>query len=77
MFQWYDRTLLEVIISGKMTGKEIVSIMFRKLSPEKILSFLIDENSFKDDIKIMNSLPKTPFLLAGFEHLKQLLQTSY
>ncbi len=70
MFQWYDRTLLEVLISGKMTGKEICSIMFKKISPEKILAFLGNESSFKDDIKIMNSLPKAPFLAAGLKQLK-------
>ncbi|MGK0378402.1 MAG: lycopene beta-cyclase [Patiriisocius sp.] len=70
MFQWYDRTLLEVIISERMTGKEIFSIMFKKLSPEKILAFLGNESSFKDDIEIMNSLPKTPFLMAGLKQLK-------
>lgn len=70
MFQWYDRTLLEVIISGKMTGKEIFSIMFKKLSPEMILAFLGNESKFTDDIKIMNSLPKIPFLIAGIKRLR-------
>lgn len=65
VFQWYDRTLLEVLISGEMTGKEIVSIMSRKLSPEKILAFLGNESSFKDDIKIINSLPKNTFSASG------------
>lgn len=40
MFQLYDRTLPEVIIPGKVTGKEIFSAMFKKLSPEKILGFI-------------------------------------
>ena len=70
MFQWYDRTLLEVMISQKMTGKEIFSIMFKKLSPEKILAFLVNESKFVDDIKLMNSLPKIPFLIAGIKSLK-------
>jgi len=70
MFQWYDRVLLEVIISGKMSGKEIFSIMFDKIPPEKILAFLGNESSFIDDIKIMNCLPKKPFLLAGIKRLK-------
>jgi lycopene beta-cyclase len=69
-FEWYDRTLLEVMISKKMTGKEIFSIMFKKLSPEKILAFLGNESKFIDDIKIMNSLPKIPFLLAGIKRLR-------
>lgn len=70
MFQWYDRTVLEVIISQKMTGKEIFSIMFKKLPPEKILAFLGNESKFIDDIKIMNSLPKIPFLIAGMKRLR-------
>lgn len=70
MFLWYDRTLLEVIISKKMTGKEIFSIMFKKLSPEKILIFLGNESKFKDEIKIMNSLPKIPFLIAGLKSFR-------
>jgi lycopene beta-cyclase len=69
MFQWYGRTLLKVVISGKMTGKEIFSIIFRKLHPENILSFLGIESSIKDDIKIRNSLPKVPFLIAGLKQL--------
>ena len=70
MFQWYDRTLLEVIISKKMTGIEIFSIMFKKISPEKILSFLGNESKFTDEIRIMYSLPKLPFLIAGLKRLR-------
>lgn len=70
MFQWYDRTMLEVMISQKMTGKEIFTIMFKKISLEKILAFLGNESKFIDDIKIMNSLPKRTFLLAGIKKLR-------
>lgn len=70
MFQWYDRTLLEVIISKKMTGIEIFSIMFKKISPEKILNFLGNESKFTDEIRIMYSLPKLPFLIAGLKRLR-------
>lgn len=70
MFQWYDRTLLEVILSGKMEGKEIFSALFQKCSIQTILAFLGNESSLADDIKIMKSLPVKPFVLAG---LKQLL----
>lgn len=70
MFQWYDRTLLEVLITQKMTGKEIFSIMFKKLSPENILAFLGNESSLLEDIKIMNSLPMITFVKAGIKQLK-------
>lgn len=70
MFEWYDRTVLEVMISGKMSGKEIFSIMFKNLSPEKILAFLGNESKFADEIKIMNIFPKIPFIIAGIKKLR-------
>ncbi|WP_026450432.1 lycopene cyclase family protein [Aequorivita capsosiphonis] len=70
MFQWYDRTLLEVLISNKMKGKEVFSLLFGKRSPEMILKFLANESSLVDDIKIMSSLPIGPFLSAGVKQLK-------
>jgi lycopene beta-cyclase len=70
MFEWYDRTVLEVMISGKMSGKEIFSIMFKNLSPEKILAFLGNESKFADEIKIMNIFPKMPFIIAGIKKLR-------
>lgn len=70
MFQWYDRTLLEVIMSNKMTGKEIFTIMFSKLPPERILAFLGNHGSFIDDLKIMNSVPTPTFFKAALKQLK-------
>jgi lycopene beta-cyclase len=70
MFQWYDRTLLEVLISEKMQGKEIFSKMFKKIPAETILAFLGNESSFLEEIKIMRSLPIKPFLTSGIKQLK-------
>ncbi|MEM9981909.1 MAG: lycopene cyclase family protein, partial [Bacteroidota bacterium] len=64
MFQWYDRTLLEVILSDKMSGKEVFAIMFKKLSPEKIFAFLDNDSTFLDELVIMNSVPKKTFITA-------------
>ncbi len=69
MYQWYDRTLLEVILSGKMSGKDIFSMLFKKVSPERILVFLGNESSILDDLIIMKSLPVLPFLKAGIKQL--------
>ena len=70
MYQWYDRTVLEVIISKKMQGKDIFSKMFKKLPIEKILKFLGNESTIIDDIKTVSSLPIMPFLIAGIKRLK-------
>ena len=61
--------MIEVIISNSMKGKDIFSILFKKNKIDKILTFLGNESSFKDDIKIMISLPFLPFLFAGLRHL--------
>ena len=68
-YEWYDRVLLEVILSGKMEGKEIFSMMFSKRSPEDILKFLGNESSILDDLKIVTALPIGPFMMAGLKQL--------
>ena len=69
-YEWYDRTVLEVILSGKMEGKEIFAMMFSKRSPESILKFLGNESTLWDDLKIVTALPILPFMRAGLKHLK-------
>lgn len=69
MYQWYDSTVLEVIISKKMQGKDIFSKMFKKLSIVQILKFLGNESTIIDDFKTISSLPIKPFLIAGIKRL--------
>lgn len=69
IFRWYDRTLIEVILSKKMRGKDIFTKMFKKVQAEKILKFLGNESSYLEDFKIMNSLPVMKFLPAGIKEL--------
>jgi lycopene beta-cyclase len=71
MYEWYDRTLLEVILSKKLAGKEVFTFMFKKLPPENIFKFLSNESSILEDIALMSSLPIKPFLLGGIKQLKQ------
>jgi len=52
-----------------MKGGEVFTIMFKKNKIDKILAFLANESSLKDDLKIMTSLPLVPFLISGFKHL--------
>lgn len=70
-YEWYDRTLLEVILSGKMEGKEIFGTMFSKRSPEKILKFLGNESSLLEDLQIVSALPIKHFLAAGLKQLSK------
>jgi lycopene beta-cyclase len=70
IYQWYDRTLINVLLSNKMTGKEVFTIMFKKNSAQKILAFLGNESTIIEDILIMKNFPKIPFLIAGIRSLK-------
>ena len=68
-FDWYDQTLLEVLISGRMKGKDVFTKMFKKVAPEKIMGFLANESTFMDEFKIMLSMPTSKFLPAGIKKL--------
>ena len=70
IYRWYDRTLINVLLSNKMTGKEVFTIMFKKNSAQKILAFLGNESTIIEDILIMINFPKIPFLIAGIRSLK-------
>ena len=69
IFEWYDKVLIEVIMSNKMKGKDIFSIMFKKNKIDRIFAFLGNESSMKDDIKIMITFPVMPFLSSALKHL--------
>jgi lycopene beta-cyclase len=53
-----------------MTGKEVFTIMFKKNSAHKILAFLANESTISEEILIMRSFPKIPFMIAGIKSLK-------
>jgi lycopene beta-cyclase len=69
IFEWYDKVLIEVIMSNKMKGRDIFSIMFKKNKIDRIFAFLGNESSMKDDIKIMITFPVMPFLSSALKHL--------
>lgn len=69
LYNWYDRTLIDVLLSKKLTGKEVFTKIFKKNSPEKILAFLGNESTLLEDISIMKSLPLIPFLTSGIKQL--------
>ncbi|GAB3000971.1 lycopene cyclase family protein [Cyclobacterium sediminis] len=68
-YAWYDRTLLDVLLSKKVTGRYIFESLFRKNSPEKILSFLDNDSNFWEEFKIRNSVPLLPFMFSGIKQL--------
>ncbi len=69
MFNWYDRTLLDIMIKKKLSGKYIFSLLFKKNNPETLLTFLGNESTFWQELKIMWSTPIFIFLPSGIRRL--------
>ena len=63
-FTWYDRTLLNVITTGKEDGRKIFSLLFQRNKMAKILKFLDDQTSLLEETHIFSTLPFWSFLRA-------------
>ncbi len=68
-FLWYDLTLLDVLMTGSMTGEKIFSSLFKKVKPESILAFLANESTFWEEFKIRNAVPILPFVISGMKQI--------
>lgn len=69
MFHWYDMTLLDVLLTEKLTGEKIFASLFGKVAPESILAFLANESTFWEEFKIRNSVPIIPFVTSGMKQM--------
>jgi lycopene beta-cyclase len=69
MFNWYDRTLLDIMIKKELSGKYVFSLLFKKNNPETLLTFLGNESTFWQELKIMWSTPIFIFLPSGIRRL--------
>ena len=68
-FHWYDSILLNILSNRKLEGKYIFSELFKKNNPTKILRFLDNATTMREEFSLLRSLPQWPFLKAGIEEL--------
>jgi lycopene beta-cyclase len=61
--------LLSILHHKNHLGKSIFTDLFRKNKPQRVLRFLDNETSFRDELGIISSLPKALFLRAAFHQL--------
>ncbi|MCL9809020.1 lycopene cyclase family protein [Flavobacterium luminosum] len=66
-FTFYDKLLVRVLFDNNELGKSIFSSMFSKVSPDKIFRFLDEESSLQDELQVILSCPKLPFIKALFK----------
>jgi lycopene beta-cyclase len=68
-FRFYDNTLLHILYHNKYPGDKIFTQLFKKNKPQQVLRFMDNESSFKEELKIISSLPTWPFLKAAMKQL--------
>ena len=68
-FIFYDNTLLHILAENKMPGNQIFRQLFNRNKASAVFKFLDNESSILEELKIINTLPKTIFLKAGVAEL--------
>lgn len=72
-FLFYDSTLLHILSDQLLEGKTIFSTLFKKNPASHIFKFLDNETSVKEEIILINSLPKKIFSKAGIIELIKMI----
>jgi lycopene beta-cyclase len=73
-FWWYDLVFVDVLYRKNWLGARIFATLFQKNPIDRIFRFLNDESSFKEELAIMWSLPKTEFIRAAFHRIGALFR---
>lgn len=74
VFDWYDYTLLDVLLEKRLTGKTVFSNIFQKVPPNIVLAFLGNESSTLENFKVKLSLPSLPFILSGSKQFLRMIK---
>lgn len=67
--QFYDDVMINVLHTGKATGHKVFTDMYKNNHLTLLFKFLDEETTLWEDLKIMNSVPKWPFIKAVKEEL--------
>lgn len=68
-FAFYDSVLLHILQHNSLPGSEIFSQLFQKNNAADVLTFLNNESSLAQELKIISSLPTLPFLKAAVKQV--------
>jgi lycopene beta-cyclase len=64
---WLDEVFLQVLIDQKIAGSKVFETLFYNNKPALLLKFLQEETSWKEDLRIMWSVPTFPFVRAALK----------
>jgi lycopene beta-cyclase len=62
--RFYDRILLNILLEENSLGPVIFEQLYHRNATDRILRFLDEQSSFKEDVQLMLSLDSAPFLRA-------------
>ncbi len=65
----YDKIFLSVLNGKKLHGDALFAMLFKKNNPNHLLAFLNNESTFLEELKIMNSVPKSIFVPAAIKKI--------
>ena len=68
-----DTILLNVMLKKRAPQDKIFTDLFKNNKSSRILKFLDEDTSFFEDLLVINSVPKTPFIKAAWQVLTQKL----
>ena len=68
-YRFYDRIFLNVILTGKKSGADVFTSLFKSLPPTLVFKFLDEETSFLEDMRLFTGPPTWPFIKGFFSEL--------
>lgn len=69
-FRYYDLLLLHILSTSTNYSLNVFKSLFKNNSIEQVFKFLDEKTNFAEDLKIMSSVPYTPFFKAILKNLK-------
>lgn len=69
-FRYYDKLLLHILSTSTTDGLNVFHDLFKNNSIQQVFAFLDEQTNFFEDLRIMNSVPYTPFLKAIRENIR-------
>ena len=68
-YRFYDTLFVDVLYQNNALGYSVFSNMFETKKPQNILKFLEEETTFQEDLQVMLSCPKWPFIIGLFKRI--------
>lgn len=68
-YRWFDKIFLNVIINKRIPMKQVFRQMFQYNSSDTIIRFMTEKSNLIEDLRIISSAPKIPFLKAWWSEL--------